>query len=171
MSVLWIKIIEFFKIILIVFGLISIYPKVTSDNFFIYRNFKKKAIINAQFRCSNLINPYIKDIIDSGIVVNLIYKISTYVEKKTVYSETFSQKISFDGTNYTVNDWKLKSFELMTNFLTIQDLVFLTNAESFSGKGITTEVEILLKSDYIPEIINLWGNRPRITLNYLILED
>jgi len=171
MSVIWAKILEFFKIILIVFGIISVYPKVTGDNFFIYRNFKKKSVINAQFRCSNLINPYIKGIIDSGIEVDLTYRIKTYVERELVYNEIFSQKISFDGTNYIVNDWKLKSFSLMTNFLTIQDLVFLTNADSFSGKGITTEVEIVLKSDYIPDIINLWGNRPKIILNYLILGD
>ncbi len=170
MNVIGAKLAESLKVILTVLGIISAYPEVTSDNFFVYRNFKDRTIINAQFSCGNLINPQLRDVIDSGVAVNIIYQVKTEQKNQIIYKNVTMRRIQFDGTNYIINNQSRFSYDQMTNIITVQELVFLTNAGSYLNQELSTEVDILLNCDATPEIINLWGNRPRIILSYNIKE-
>jgi hypothetical protein len=156
------------KIILTVLGIISAYPEVSSDNFFVYRSLKDHTIINGQFRCGNLINSPLHEIIDSGISVNIIYNVSTKNGSLTVYKDIINRNIRYNGTNYFLNNSGPYSFNIMTNILSVQELVFLTNADRYAGLNFETEVRIVLSCDMEPQIINLWGNRPKVLLYYTV---
>ncbi len=157
---------ESIKIILTVLGIVSAYPEVSSDNFFVYRSLKNSTVINGQFRCGNLINTSLEGIIDSGISVNIIYDVKTETAGSLIYKDTLIEHIHYNGTNYFLNEKGPFSFSIMTNILSVKEFVFLTNADTYAGLDLETEVKILLNCDMAPEIVNLWGNRPRVVLNY-----
>ncbi len=157
---------ESFKIILTVLGIISAYPVVSSDNFFVYRNLKDPTIINGQFRCGNLINSSLQGIIDSGIPVYIVYDLKSDANRREIYKMSIIKNIHYDGTNYFLNSAGPYTFNIMTNILSVQEFVFLTNADLYAGIDIETEVKILISCDMAPEIVNLWGNKPKVVLNY-----
>jgi hypothetical protein len=165
-----VKLAESVKIILTVLGIISAYPAVSSDNFFVYRSLKDRTVINGQFRCGNLINSPLHEIIDSGIAVNIIYDVKTQTGKRPVYTNTVTQHIRCNGGSYFLNNTGPYSFDVMTNILSVQELVFLTNADYYAGLDFVTDVRLMLSCDMAPEIINLWGNRPNVILSYKIPE-
>ncbi len=168
MQGIWVKLAESVRIILTVLGIISAYPLVSSDNFFVYRSLKDNTVINGQFRCGNLINSPLHEIIDSGISVYIVYDVTTRTGRKTVFKNTIFQSIRYNGTNYYLNNAGPYAFNIMTNILSVQELVFLTNADYYAGFNFETEVKIILNCDMEPEIINLWGNRPSVLLSYSI---
>ena len=170
MGWLFLKIGEFFKVILAVLGIISAYPDVTVDNLFVYQNFQDPLVINAQFRAYNLVNSSVRDIIEGGIDVNIIYQIRTSVNENLVYSNKVVNRISYSSNNFQLNHKYSFNFSMLTNTIGVNELVVLTNSENYRRKNIKTEIEILINCDATPEIINLWGNKPRITLYYSLGE-
>lgn len=154
------------KIILTVLGIVSAYPVVSSNNFFVYRSLKNPTIINGQFRCGNLINKSLEGIIDSGIPVNIVYDLKTKAAGREIYKISLIKNIHFNGTNYYLNDNGPYTFNIMTNILSVQEFIFLTNADIYAGVNLETEVKLLLSCDMAPDIINLWGNKPRVVLSY-----
>ena len=165
MTGIGIKIGEIIKVILAVLGIISAYPDVTIDNIFVYKDFQNSNIIKTQFHSYNLINPSIRDIIESGIDVNIIYQIKTTIQNKIVYKGVSVQRVSFQGTGFSVNHKGKYSFDLLTNAISVNEMIILTNSNQ-KNNPIQTDIEILINCDATPEIVNLWGNKPKLSLTY-----
>lgn len=161
-------ILHFFKVILAVLGIISSYPEVKIDNLFVYRNFKDPTLINAQFSASELINQPVREIIESGVDVNIIYLIKTTSKKHTVYQGSFGRKISYTNGQFMVDHRGGYDFETLTNVISVSELLILSNSEIYQDKPLTTEIAVLINCDATPEIINLWGNKPKVTMTYNI---
>ncbi len=166
MTGIGIKIGEIIKVILAVLGIISAYPDVTIDNIFVYKDFQNSRLIKTQFHSYNLINPSIRDIIESGIDVNIIYQIKTSIKHKIVYIGSSIQRVSFHGEGFSVNHKGNYNFDLLTNAISVNEMVILTNESNQTSYPIQTDIEILINCDATPEIVNLWGNKPKITLTY-----
>ncbi len=164
------KIGETIKVILAVLGIISAYPEVNSEieNIFIYRNLKNAEIVDMQFRSYNLINPAIRDIIEGGIDVNIIYQIKTTFKNNIIYRGLSNQKISYKGGIYSVNNKGNFDFNILTNVISVNEVPILTNASSFTNCLMRTEIKLLINCDATPEIINLWGNKPKYYINFVL---
>jgi hypothetical protein len=143
---------------------------VTVDNLFVYQNFQDQSVINAQFRAYNLVNPSVRDIIEGGIDVNIIYRVKTTVNHNLVFSNNIMNRISYSNNSFMLNNKTSYNFNLLTNTISVNELVILTNSSRFILNNIKTEIEILINCDATPEIINLWGNKPKITLYYSLGE-
>ena len=158
------------KVILAVLGLVSAYPDVEWDNLLFRLDFNKD-FVYAQFKASNLINPAIQDVINSGIEVNLVYQIRTSAKNKLVYDGTSIRRIAFTGKGYSVNGRGSYSFDLLTNIISVNEMVILTNASQYTNHiDLKTQIELLISCDSTPEIMKLWGKHPKISIPFNIGE-
>jgi hypothetical protein len=158
------------KVILAVLGIISAYPDVRIDNLFVYKDFTDKSQVKSQFNASDLINSSVRDIIESGIDVNIIYQITTSVKKHTIYQGAYTNRISYREKRYHVNYTGNYSFDILTNSIAVNELVILTNAGKYWKDLIQTDIEVLINCDATPEMINLWGNKPKVTITYNLVD-
>jgi len=160
---------EIFKIILAVLGIISAYPDVNYDNnsIFIRHDFNRNAIF-LQFRANNIITAPIRDIIESGIEVNLIYQFRTTLNNKTLDQGNSTIKITFSSNSYSINGGGHYNFDIFTNAISVNEISILTNADNFTNQPLKTVVNLIINCDEAPEIMKLWANKPLFKFNYMI---
>ena len=161
--------IEWFKIVLAVLGIISANPDVNYDNnsIFVRHDFEKNTIY-LQFKAYNIINTPIRDIIESGIEVNLIYHIRTTLNDRLVYQGASVIKITFISNDYSINGGGNYDFQIFTNAISVNEMTILTNAGNFSNQLLRTDVDLLINSDEAPKIMKLWGKSHQLRINYRI---
>lgn len=164
------KIADLFRVILAVLGIVSTYPEVTTDNIYVYKNFNNPNIINVQFRCYNLLNPSILEIVQSGIEVSIVYQVKTTVSSNEVYKNKIIKAISYDGKAYSINRQYKLDLNAMTNMMQVNELVILSNAGKYNNKLLESQVQIKIESENAPDLMNLWGNKPKIVLTFSLKE-
>ncbi len=157
------RILEVFETILIVLGISAIYPRVNIDNLYIY---KKDNAVYVSFEAHNLINDSIEKIIRSGIPVNLYFHTSTTDKKNVIFDTNYIYVIRFQDDTFYLNGELIENSERLITSISKNTFVILDNIESESGKRITTQIDISISADKIPNLNDLWGNQPKITLNY-----
>ncbi len=164
------------RVIFAVLGLMSLYPNVEITN---VRVVEKNRAIYAEFRTKSLINEYLFQIIDSGIDVYYTIEATTYLisegTEKRIYQNTVIKKISRMGNIYLLdNEICHSTEELVSKLNNTQILIFppsKTTSKITRGSSIRTTITLKIFSNAVPNLMNLWGNKPNIVLNYRINED
>jgi hypothetical protein len=162
---------ESIRTILVVLGIIGAYPDVKTTNLFVYRSFQNQEIIKVQFRCENVINPSIRDILESGIKLNVLYHARTIMDETAIMEEEITRNISFQNKVFFIDGQEVGGIDLLQNALAATEMTVLTNAHAYAGKTIQTDINIAMNCEAAKEIMSLWGNRPSISLNYTFKEN
>ena len=163
------KIVEALKVILAVLGITSAYPPVTIDSsIFVYPNLMDQRVIDVQFRCYNLINPAIQEVIQSGVDVEIVWLVRTTASNSVVFQDQYVRKISWDNGKFLVNRQYRLDLNGLTNFIIANEIIILTNASKYAGIQLDTGIDVLIRSSSAPELMSLWGNKPRILLSYTL---
>ena len=155
------------KTILIVLGLAGVYPDVLINNITVA---KKKEAIVANFTLENLVNPSIRDIIQSGAVVFFSFEIKTRVNSVAVFQTNIYFSISNKQNMFFLGNSKPLTFDALTNKLFRQEMVVLPGYKKYGKSAGTAQILLSIYAENIPNISDLWGNQPRMELNFQLKE-
>jgi len=157
-------IIESFKIVMTILGIINNYPSVYISNINLIRYEKYYSIY---FETENIFNKSILDLIEYGIEINIYFKINTYFEKTIIYSNNIKYNIKKIEGYYYIND-KIINKSLLFGYFNKIELVVLEYIDKYKNKKLKTEIIIFMDSPSSSELLNLWGNLPKININYYV---
>ncbi len=159
---------NFFKIILVVLGVVSYYPDVKLENVFVYKDFKNNELIRAQIKFKNLLNSSIIEVIKSGNRIELSCVIKSYHVNKLIFSNKITKIISYENNTYFVDNKRFETEESLKDWISVFDFVILSEKSKYISKTIDTHIEIYCNSDLNVDIMSLWGNKPKIIISYEI---
>ena len=151
---------NFTDTILIITGFIISYPKISMDQEQLIRQNNN---LYLQFTVLNQINPKIREIIESGNEVIIYYLITTYQDNVIIFEKLETRKISYSNTNYLFNQNRIANFQELTNRVSHERLVVLTNIEFYKGLKLQTDMELLIACEKWPEIIEFWSEKPKFS--------
>ncbi len=159
------------RVIFAVLGLVSLYPNVEINN---VRAIEKRGAIYAQFTTRSLINEYLLQIIDSGIDIYYSVEATTYLTTKgrerEIYRNILIKRISHRGNSYILDNEGFRSWKKLLTVLNTNSILILPAEKRVRGGTIKTTIVLKIFSDAVPDLMNLWGNKPNIVLNYRINE-
>jgi hypothetical protein len=151
------------RVLLTLIGLSSPYPDVTiSDS--VLRINREGACI--EFRAAPLVNKQLRELADSGYTLNILadYTVRSgnaepvnRKSERSVYRAASGWIISDEQTNRIYPD-----FNSMTNAVSRFVLPVLPVSETQPGKEVDVTAELGVSCAEIPNVIELWGNRPRL---------
>jgi len=165
LSGLLIKINSSFKILLAVIGLASMYPVVAIDNVSLYRD---NDSIFIQFDTESFINDSIMQIIDSGVIVNFTYSVTTTANGKLLLIRDYVEQVSTDKGFYRINGGNLLTLKALKKRMSRHEFKVYKIKEGFNAYKLKTEIDFGLSCRETPELLKLWGNRPKITVNFTL---
>ncbi|MCX7821164.1 MAG: hypothetical protein N2258_05750 [Brevinematales bacterium] len=159
---------NFFRVILVVLGIINYYPDVEVENVFVYKDFNDKELIRSQIKFKNLLNSAMMEVIKSGNRLEISCIIKSYYENKLVFSDKITKNISYESNVYYLDNKKFHTEESIIDWISVFDFVILKEKSKFVSKTIETQIEIYCSSDLNVDIMALWGNKPKIIISYEI---
>ncbi len=159
---------KFFKIILVVLGIISYYPDVEVKNVFVYKDFKDSELIRTQIKFENLLNSSLLEVIKSGNRLEISCIIKSYYANKIVFLDKITKTISYESNIYLLDNKKFEKEEDLIDWISVFDFVILSNKSKYVSKTIDTHIEIYCGSDLNVDVMSLWGNKPKIIISYEI---
>lgn len=151
------------KTIFVVLGLASAYPDVSFRDVHIYRQNNTACV---RFEAGDLLNDSIRGILDAGYGTLLRYNIDTYDGSKLVYCVQWMRAVTNSGGTYGVNQISGLDYPALVARMRKHDFVILTNGAAYRGDQMRTVITISITCDATPDIIELWGNKPKLILNY-----
>lgn len=151
------------KTILVVLGLASAYPEVAFRDVGIYRH---EETVSVEFVADELLNDSIRYILDAGYETVIHYEITTYRGIETIYAAHWVRSITNDGGLYDVNLITGLDYDLLQSRVASHDFVILTNASRYRGSPLRTVIKLYIACDSTPDLIELWGNKPKLVLNF-----
>ncbi len=160
------------RVIFAVLGLLSLYPNVEINN---VKVVEKNRAIYAQFKTKSLINEYILQVIESGIDIYYSIAVVTYLvrdkHEREIYSNVLTKKISYNKNNYFLDNTSCNSVNKLIANLNNNQIIILPHKQVIQNTTVRTTITLKIFSDSVPDLMNLWGNRPNIVLNYRIDEN
>ena len=155
------------KALMIVLGFIGAYPQVNVTD----THFQKDGqTVIAAARLENLVNPAIEDVVSNGIPVNIVFHVQTYSADQPVYQAFEVRRLSFTKPDFFINQSGYPAFTDLRNALSEVRLTLCTNSSAYAGRKLVSDISLSLNSDKAEDIIYLWGNRPRIHLEFSIIQ-
>lgn len=151
------------KILLAVIGLASMYPEVGVDNVSIYQDNNS---VFVQFDTVSILNSSIIQIVDSGITVNFTYSVTTTVKGQTVYTNNYLEQVTAEKSRYRVNRGKLLTLSELGKRMSHHEFKIYGTAHYKGMRKVKTVIEFGLNCRETPELLKLWGNKPKIIINY-----
>ncbi len=155
------------RVIFAVLGLISLYPEVEISNVTVI---EKNRAIYAEFTTKSLLNEYILQIIESGIDIYYNTEAVTYLVtgkgKREIYRNLIIKRISYKGDSYFLDNARYRSVNKLISHLNNNQILILPHNLVTRNATIRTTITLKIFSDAVPDLMNLWGNRPNIVLNY-----
>ncbi|GEM_PF-2335132 len=157
------------NIIFAVIGLASISPDVTVDNIVVEN---KNNVVFVVFDTESMLNESIMQIVDSGVAVDFTYFVITRKNGKLVFSRDYIDHVYLKNGLYHVNSISVDSKDKLKNLVNHHRFIILDGYEDGSESRNSnkdryiTIIRIGLSSPETPEIVKLWGNKPRIELEF-----
>lgn len=150
------------NIVLCVIGISTPYPNVEFINTDIYQS---EGIVYVEMDTSGLTNPAIIDLIRSGVSVNYEYSIHTESGSGYLYEGSEIHSVAYEEGVFVLGD-SLNYYNEDSLESALSQITLAIHPDAEITGDYTSEIEIFIYGEELPNLSDLWGNQPLLILNY-----